>query len=96
MLIAGCAHRGMVNICAAAKEILGKAPDVALAGFHLFQLSPDQQEAQTLIAQTGAALLQDDTVYYTGHCTGEFAFSQLSAIMGERLKPITGGGCINL
>lgn len=36
-------------------------------------------------------LLPGKTVYYTGHCTGTYAYGRLQAILGQRLRPLTGG-----
>ena len=30
-------------------------------------------------------------MYYTGHCTGAYAYDRLQAILGQRLRPLTGG-----
>lgn len=89
-VVAGCAHRGVVNILAAAKARLGQDPDALFGGFHLFELRPGAA-ADALIDATGKALLPGKTVYYTGHCTGAYAYGRLSAILGERLRPLTGG-----
>ena len=89
-VVAGCAHRGVVNILAAAKAYLGEGPDALFGGFHLFELRQGET-ADALIDATGKALLPGKTVYYTGHCTGAYAYGRLSAILGERLRPLTGG-----
>lgn len=91
VLVAGCAHRGIVNIKRRAEALLGREPDAVIAGFHLFQLTPDSPEADALIARTGEALLPGRTVYYTGHCTGDYAYERLSAILGDRLRRLRGG-----
>lgn len=89
-VVAGCAHRGVVNILAAAKAHLGEDPDALFGGFHLFELRQGET-ADALIDATGKALLPGKTVYYTGHCTGPYAYDRLAAILGERLRPLTGG-----
>lgn len=94
-VVAGCAHRGVVNILAAAKARLGQDPDALLGGFHLFELRQGEA-ADALIDATGKALLPGKTVYYTGHCTGAYAYSRLSAILGERLRPLTGGSAAEI
>ena len=91
VLVAGCAHRGIVNILAEARRRLGRDPDAVVGGFHLFQLPQDDPASAALIRRTGAALLPGNTVYYTGHCTGGYAYGMLQEILGERLRPIHGG-----
>lgn len=89
-VVAGCAHQGVVNILAAAKAYLGEEPDALFGGFHLFELRQGET-ADALIDATGKALLPGKTVYYTGHCTGAYAYGRLSGILGERLRPLAGG-----
>ena len=62
VLFAGCAHRGIVNILAAAKERLGRLPDAVFGGFHFFELDPANPESAKLIDDTGRALLEGETV----------------------------------
>lgn len=95
VLIAGCAHRGIVNIRNRAAELLGRMPDAVFGGFHLFELPPGPA-ADALIDDTGRALLEGDTVYYTGHCTGPYAYERLSAILGDRLRPMNGGTVVEI
>ena len=90
-LLAGCGHLGIVNTLRAAKRHLGRAPDVVFGGFHLFELRPDAPESQALIAATAAELAEGDTVYYTGHCTGEWAYERLKETLGDRLRPMDCG-----
>lgn len=96
VLLAGCAHRGIVNIVAAAKERLGRMPDAVFGGFHFFQLPPDDPASARLIDETGKALLEGGTVYYTGHCTGEYAYERLHAILGDRLRRMSGGTAVEI
>ena len=96
VLFAGCAHRGIVNILAGARERLGRLPDAVFGGFHFFELDPADAESGRLIEETGRALLEGDTVYYTGHCTGDYAYEKLRAILGDRLRPMTGGSIVEI
>ena len=36
------------------------------------------------------------TRYYTGHCTGAYAYERLSAILGQRLRPLSGGAVVEI
>ena len=91
VLVSGCAHRGIVNILSAARERLGRMPDATFGGFHLFQLEEGAPASVRVLELTARALLPGSTVYHTGHCTGEFAFEKLKAVLGERLRSISGG-----
>ena len=91
VLFAGCAHMGIVNILEAARAHLGRLPDAVFGGFHFFQLDPEDPASAKLVDAVGERLLEGETVYYTGHCTGEFAYHRLKAILGDRLRPMQGG-----
>ena len=91
VLFAGCGHGGIVNILRAAETQLGRRPDAVFGGFHLFELDPADPKSEELLRATGEELAKGDTVYYTGHCTGEYAFEVLHGILGERLRPMHGG-----
>ena len=95
VLFAGCAHMGIVNILNAARARLGRLPDAVFGGFHFFQLDPSDPASAELVDSVGRQLLEGDTVYYTGHCTGEFAYERLKTILGDRLRPMC-GGCTEL
>lgn len=95
-LLAGCGHLGIVNILRAAKKLLGRAPDVVFGGFHLFELKPDAPESEALLAATAAELAEGDTIYYTGHCTGDRAYERLRETLGDRLRPMDCGASAEL
>ena len=96
VLIAGCAHRGIVNILRTGAERLGRRPDLTFGGFHLFQLTEGDPNADRLIDMTGEALLKGETVYYTGHCTGDYACARLKTILGDRLQRMSGGVTVEI
>ncbi len=95
-LLAGCGHLGIVNTLRAAKTLLGRMPDVVFGGFHLFELEPGNPDAERLIAVTAKALSEGNTVYYTGHCTGDWAYERLRETLGDRLRPMNGGTAAEL
>ncbi|WP_312941166.1 MBL fold metallo-hydrolase [Oscillibacter sp.] len=95
VLLAGCSHRGVVNILRRAEELLGRSPDAVFAGFHLHNPGTNETEPQELVKSVGRELLaRKSTVYYTGHCTGQEAFAILKEQMGNRLHYMTGGGTV--
>lgn len=96
VVLSGCAHRGIVGIVRRAGEILGRAPDAVVGGFHLKDLEPGASATGKLLETIGGVLSQGNTVYYTGHCTGDYAYETLSGILGERLRPIRAGSVIEL
>lgn len=95
-LLAGCGHLGIVNTLRAAKKRLGRMPDVVFGGFHLFELKPGAPEAEALLRATAEELRQGNTVYYTGHCTGDWAYERLKEALGDRLRPMDCGASAEL
>lgn len=92
VLFAGCAHNGIVNILRRAEEILGRAPDAAFAGFHLFNPSLGAAEPRPLVDAIARELrAREHTKYYTGHCTGTEAYGELKETLGDRLQYMAGG-----
>jgi 7,8-dihydropterin-6-yl-methyl-4-(beta-D-ribofuranosyl)aminobenzene 5'-phosphate synthase len=95
-LIAGCAHRGIVNIMKRCREIKGRWPDVVIGGFHLYNPTWKQTENPKMIAAMGGFLKQTGALFYTGHCTGEEAFLLLKKELGERLRPLSTGSSFTI
>ena len=95
-LLIGCGHSGVVNILRAAKRHLGRLPDVVFGGFHLFELAPGAPEAEALLRATAEELRQGSTIYYTGHCTGDWAYGRLKEALGDRLRPMDCGASAEL
>ena len=96
VLFAGCAHGGIVNIVRAAEEVLGKRPDAVFAGFHLFELDPEDPRSMETLTAVAAELAKGATVYYAGHCTGDWAFEVLQGIMGDRMRPMRAGSVVKI
>jgi 7,8-dihydropterin-6-yl-methyl-4-(beta-D-ribofuranosyl)aminobenzene 5'-phosphate synthase len=92
VLFAGCAHCGIVNILRRAEEIAGRRMDAVFGGFHLHSPSLKKSEPPERIRAVGEALASSGASFYTGHCTGEEAFGQLKAILGDQLTSISTGG----
>ena len=96
VLFAGCAHGGIVNVVRAAEEVLGKRPDAVFAGFHLFELDPEDPKSMENLTAVAAELSRGDTVYYAGHCTGDWAFEVLRGLMGDRIRPMHAGTVVEI
>ena len=81
ILLSGCSHKGILNI------LHWFRPDILVGGFHFKQLSPDSEQ----LRRYGEAMAKFDTVFYTGHCTGQAQFEVLKTILGERLHALSTG-----
>lgn len=87
-LISGCAHNGILNILDTFKDIYGTHPSLVLSGFHMIQSDYTMEDLEE-IRKVAMELNEMDTVFYTGHCTGEVAFGILKECMGERLLSLS-------
>lgn len=90
-LLAGCAHRGIVNILRRAEEIGGKAPDFVFSGFHLTNPGLKLDLPEDFVRLVGAQLKKYPSIYYTGHCTGAKPYATLKSILGDRANYLCGG-----
>ena len=80
ILISGCSHKGILNIMEAFR------PDILIGGFHFMKITEEEK-----LEAAAKKLLAYDTVYYTGHCTGQKQYDCLKNIMGDRLHYISTG-----
>lgn len=90
-LIAGCAHRGVINILRRAEELIGKAPDVMFSGFHLTNPGKKIDEPRAVVEAVGRELQKYPTRYYTGHCTGKGPYGILKELLGDQVQYMAGG-----
>lgn len=95
-LFTGCAHRGVVNICARAREIIGRDADFVIGGMHLFSPSTGKSEPDENIRAVAARLAETGSRYYTCHCTGQHAFEVLRETLGGRISFLAAGSVTEL
>ena len=84
--ISGCSHKGALNI------LHWFRPDVFIGGFHFIRMDPDGSE----LAAAAELLARSDTMYYTGHCTGQAQFDTMKGVLGSRLEYIHTGSEIRI
>lgn len=96
VLMAGCAHKGVVNIINRFFNIESAPPAAVIGGFHLaipgtgdVNLPLVDGTAERLLAVPGA-------VYYTGHCTGLPSYERLKEKMGDRVRYIHAGDTVEI
>lgn len=86
VLLSGCSHKGILNI------LDWFRPDVLVGGFHFKTLDPHGEQLRRYAEE----LCKYDTVFYTGHCTGEAQFEVLKGYLGDRLNAISTGAVVEL
>lgn len=94
VLISGCAHNGILNILDRFREIYGCDPEAVISGFHMVKKFPYTKQEIEDIKETAKELAQMDTMFYTGHCTGDEAFAIMKPIMKSKLHKIHTGSVI--
>lgn len=91
ILLSGCAHNGILNILEAYGSYFEKQPVMAISGFHMMKKDAYDEEEVRIIEDTARELKKYNTVFYTGHCTGQKAFELMKPIMGEQLVLLHSG-----
>jgi len=86
VLIAGCAHRGILNIIERAQKISKNPIEYVIGGFHLFSEGNKKSESKERVMELAERLNQTKCQYYTCHCTGDEPFVLLKKIMGPKIE----------
>lgn len=89
LLCGGCAHNGILNIM----ESVEQQVDVVISGFHLKKKDYCEDDDQ-YIKELGYKLKKYPTVFYSGHCTGNYAYRILKEILQDQLEAIHSGKVI--
>jgi len=90
LLFSGCSHRGISNILRAAEKYQ-PAIHAVFGGFHLYNPITKATEATAVIERLAAELFTRETVFYTGHCTGDKAFETMCSESESNVKHFSTG-----
>lgn len=97
ILIAGCAHNGIVNIMRRAEDVCGKTPTHVFAGMHLVKSGLSVADEQAFIENLADKLMSyKDCKYFTMHCTGTEQYLKLKDIMGDQIKYLSCGESLDI
>lgn len=91
VLLSGCAHHGILNILDRYRTLYGSDPDVVFSGFHMMKRHGYSGSDLQMIIDTALALKRTDTIFFTGHCTGQEPYEAMKKLMGDRLRYIHSG-----
>jgi len=91
LLVAGCAHKGIINIIERMIELKNVQPNYVIGGFHLYNYGADKYEESAVINELGQYLREFDTTFYTCHCTGPKAYNELREVMGRKIEYLATG-----
>jgi 7,8-dihydropterin-6-yl-methyl-4-(beta-D-ribofuranosyl)aminobenzene 5'-phosphate synthase len=97
ILFAGCAHRGIVNIVATAREHLrDRAPlSAVFGGFHMMSRFVSFKPNMDTIESVADRLDNGKTKYFTGHCTGD-TYSIFKNLMGDSIERFYPGQVVSI
>lgn len=96
LLLAGCAHNGIVNIIDHLNEVKKCTIDYVIGGFHLYSRSADKYEEIEFVKQIGKYLRNTSSMYYTCHCTGIKAYEILKGIMEDKIQYLATGNILTI
>lgn len=85
ILISGCSHKGILNIVDAFR------PDILIGGFHFMKVEEERK-----LEEAARKLMEYNTVYYTGHCTGQKQYDYLKTIMEDKLHYLSTGTVLEI
>ena len=96
LLVAGCAHVGMMNILESVYALKNIFPTYVIGGFHLYSSSRNTCEDLAKIKQLGQYLKKSGAKFYTCHCTGIEPYGILKTIMQEKIEYLATGRQLTL
>lgn len=96
VLIAGCAHNGIVNILKKAESFSPKGIDYVLGGMHLRKAYDNTEEREKFCSRLAGRLMEKPCRYYTCHCTGTEPYQLLHREMGEQMQYLAAGSVLEL
>ena len=94
VLMAGCAHNGIINIVNKGQELTGGTLTHAISGIHM--LTPNTAKSTNYVDRLGARLMDYRIQYYTCHCTGLKGYQILRSMMGEQIQYAATGSVMEI
>ncbi|NMC57469.1 MAG: MBL fold metallo-hydrolase [Eubacteriaceae bacterium] len=94
LLLAGCAHRGIVNIVSHMNVKLNRQADYVIGGFHLYNAANGKSEDKETVKKIADYLMKTKSIYYTCHCTGVESYKLLKKFLGEKIRYLSTGSQI--
>lgn len=96
LLLAGCAHNGILNILETYYNHYKSYPRWTISGFHLASDRTGFVEETSQLEIISQYLEQTEGTYYTGHCTGKAPFDYLKNKLKEEIHHMPTGSVIAL
>lgn len=96
VLIAGCAHNGMVNILKKAEIFAPSGIHCVIGGMHLMKAYPEMVRQKMFCKSMADKLKEHPSRYYTCHCTGVEAYEMLHEEMGSQIQYLSAGSILEI
>jgi 7,8-dihydropterin-6-yl-methyl-4-(beta-D-ribofuranosyl)aminobenzene 5'-phosphate synthase len=97
VIFSSCSHSGIINILEKANTYFGEMRIKAVfGGFHIHNPINKKNENPEYIKKLTERILVIDSVFYTGHCTGEENFMTLREKMGNNIQTLNTGEIFNV
>lgn len=96
VLVAGCAHNGMVNILNKARSFAPGGIHYAIGGMHLVHAYPEREERKIFAKKVADHLRMQPCSFYTCHCTGTEAYQDLREEMGTQIGYLSAGSILEI
>lgn len=96
VLVAGCAHAGILNILDRAAGLGFPRIEHIVGGFHLFSHGTGAVEPEAAIRSLGGELGKTGAFFHTCHCTGTGPFAVLKSILGGDIDYMKAGMALTL
>lgn len=91
VLLAGCAHSGIINILKEAEKIELKKINYVIGGFHLCSRLTGESESSEKVKESGSMLINSGSKYFTCYCTGLESYEILKDAMGDKIDYLATG-----
>ncbi|MBU1020090.1 MAG: MBL fold metallo-hydrolase [Firmicutes bacterium] len=91
VLFSGCSHKGIGNIIKSIQDREKSKLTHVIGGFHLSNYDHEDVIQMVYMESLGTELLENNAQYFSCHCTGNDAFTDLKKQMGTKLDSIHTG-----
>ena len=91
LLVAGCSHRGIINILEHFKAEQSALPNFVAGGLHLSNPVTNGRENLDTVNEIDKYLLHTKAKFYACHCTGVESYNRLLTVMGKNIEYFSTG-----
>lgn len=95
VVLTACSHSGIINMMEKSNEVLnGEKINAVFGGLHTYNPATRKNEDKLYLDNLASEMEKSNSVFYTGHCTGEKNFLYLKEKLGDSIKSMNTGEVI--